>query len=611
MPASMRLRVLVALLPALGLSTVRTFAAAPAAHADRAGSADSTVPADPLSTVGERTQYEQTGRYDEVLTLCRAFARRHRRQVRCTDLGRTPEGRPIAALVVSADGKLDPASARRAGRPTIFVVGGIHAGEIDGKDASFAALRDLLAGRGPVAALEAVTLVIVPVFNVDGHERFGPNQRPNQRGPRETGFRTTAQNLNLNRDWLKAEAPEMVALLAAMQAWDPVMLVDLHVTDGAKFEHDVAVMISPEEPTPPALHAAGRALSDAVMADLAGRGHLPLPFYPSFRNGNDPQSGIDTSPGSPRFSNRYLSIRNRLGVLVETHSWRPYPYRVRTTRAVLEAILLQASKNAPAWLAAAGEADRASERLAGTDVPLSWKATPEARTIDFRGYAYTREPSELSSGTWLRYDESRPQIWKVPLYDRLSPRESVRAPQGGYLVPAAFAGWVGPKLALHGVRFERVTRELPRVEGESFRAETVKFASSPFEGRFGAQVEGRWQPEARAVGAGALFVPIEQPRALLLVHLLEPTAPDSLVSWGYFHAAFEQKEYMEDYVLEEEARKMLARDPKLRAAFDTEVARDPTMAKDARRRLRFFYRRHPAWDERHNLYPILRLRARP
>ena len=138
-----------------------------------------------------------------------------------------------------------------------------------------------------------MTVVFVPVFNVDGHERFGPNQRPNQRGPRQTGFRTTAQNLNLNRDWVKADAPEMAAMLALFDAWDPVMLVDLHVTDGAKFEHDVAAIVAPERSVSPELQQAARALSDQLMAGLGRRGHLPVPFYPHFRKDGDPSSGID------------------------------------------------------------------------------------------------------------------------------------------------------------------------------------------------------------------------------------------------------------------------------------------------------------------------------
>jgi hypothetical protein len=598
MPGHMRPRPVFAALPLLLVSRFVTAQPGSADFAD-------------LSPLAEKTAFDRTGRYDEVVTLCRTFARRYPRQARCTELGRSPEGRPLVALVASSDGKLDPIAARRAARPAIFVVGGIHAGEIDGKDAGFLVLRDLLAGRGPARALAAVTVVFVPVFNLDGHERFGPNQRPNQRGPRETGFRTTAQNLNLNRDWVKAEAPEMVSLLTLLGKWDPVLLVDLHVTDGAKFEHDVAVIVSPEEPLSHGLDEAAAALSEGLMADLRARGHLPLPYYPSFRTGNDPASGIDRAPSGPRFSSRYLAVRNRLGILVETHSWRPYPHRVATTRAVLEALLARAVDQAPAWARAAAEADRAGARLAGTEVPLTYQTAPPSRMTEFRGYAFTRQPSEISGGTWIRYDERRPEIWKVPLYERIVPRISLAVPRAGYLVPPAFAEWVGKKLALHQIRYERIARDLPSVDSEVFRADTVEFAAAPFEGRFAAQVQGRWRPQPRAVGAGSLFVPSDQPRALLLMHLLEPTAPDSLVSWGYFHAAFEQKEYMEDYVAEEEARKMLAADPGLRAAFAAELARDPTLAKDPRRRLRFFYRRHPAWDERFNLYPILRLRARP
>lgn len=560
-----------------------------------------------LRTTAEKTGYATTGRYDEVLRLCAAFAAAYPRAVRCTQFGRTPEGRPMMALIASSDGVLDPAAAASAERPVLLVLGGIHAGEIDGKDAGFELLRALLAGQGPSRVLGATTVIFVPVYNVDGHERFGPNQRPNQRGPREGGFRTTAQNLNLNRDFLKAEAPETQALLALIQSWDPILLVDLHVTDGAKFEHDVAVMVSPEEPLPSGLDEAARTLSASVVKRLTARGHLPLPFYPSFRKDDDPTSGIDTAPTLVRFSQRYAAARNRLGILVETHSWRDYPYRVRTTRAVLEALFEEAITQAAGWRGAALAADALATHTAGTDVTLVWKSTPANRIIDFRGYAYTRETSKISGAPWVRYDEKKPQIWKIPLFDQLVPKLSVKAPRVGYLVPAAHAAWVAPKLAAHGIQFQRLDRAYDRAPTSTFRADSVTFATAPFEGRFTTEVTGSWTAEPRAVGLGALFVPIDQPRATLVLHLLEPTAPDSLVSWGFFNAIFEQKEYMEAYVAEEEARKMLARDPKLRAAFDAALAKDPALAADPHKRLRFFYERHPAWDERLNLYPVLRL----
>jgi murein tripeptide amidase MpaA len=160
-----------------------------------------------LVTEAERSHFLRTGRYAEVEQLCRGFEQAYPGRARCVTFGTTPEGRPMLAIVASADGVLDPEAARAKHRPVILFQGGIHAGEIDGKDGGLWALRELLGGTIAPGALGAVTAVFVPVFNVDGHERFAKNQRPNQRGPEETGFRTTAQNLNLNRDYMKAEAP--------------------------------------------------------------------------------------------------------------------------------------------------------------------------------------------------------------------------------------------------------------------------------------------------------------------------------------------------------------------------------------------------------------------
>ncbi|HEU4372807.1 MAG TPA: M14 family zinc carboxypeptidase, partial [Telluria sp.] len=151
-----------------------------------------------LTTVSERSGFLKTGRYDEVIALCAAFQQAYPKQVKCIDFGITPEGRPMKALIVTRTGALTPAAAKQRGLPVVLIQGGIHAGEIDGKDAGFLALRELLENRVAPGALDKQVLLFVPVFNVDGHERFTPNNRPNQRGPVEMGWRTTAQNFNLN-----------------------------------------------------------------------------------------------------------------------------------------------------------------------------------------------------------------------------------------------------------------------------------------------------------------------------------------------------------------------------------------------------------------------------
>jgi hypothetical protein len=365
---------------------------------------------DPLSTVAERSGLSKTGRYDEVIALCAEFQRTYPEAVRCTQFGRSPEGRPMMALIASRTGALSAPEARRRNLPVILVQGGIHAGEIDGKDAGFLALREVLENKAGRGALDKQVLVFVPVFNVDGHERFGRWNRPNQRGPEEMGWRTTAQNLNLNRDYVKADTPEMQAMLALVNDWDPLAYIDLHVTDGAKFEHDISIQVEPIHAGDRYLQAAGIAFRDSVLADLSAEGSLPLPFYPSFVVNDDPSSGFVDGVSPPRFSNGYFQLRNRFGMLVETHSWKNYPTRVRITRNTIISVLEQIALHGADWLKLAHEADRRATGLGGQVVALDFTTSDKTRIVDFRGYEYTRTPSDISGALMTHYDESKPQV---------------------------------------------------------------------------------------------------------------------------------------------------------------------------------------------------------
>ena len=566
---------------------------------------------DGLHTIAEQSGYQRTGRYQEVIALCATFAKRYPDAVRCERFGITPEGRPMLVLVISRSGALTPAAAQEMKIPVVLIQGGIHAGEIDGKDAGFLALRELLEGKAAKGVLEKQVLLFVPVFNVDGHERFGRWNRPNQRGPEEMDWRTTAQNYNLNRDYVKADAPEMQAMLGLMNTWDPLATIDLHVTDGAQFEHDIAIMVEPGHSGDERLRGAGRAFRDAVIARLAKQGSLPLAFYPSFVEYDNPASGFTDVVSPPRFSIGYLPLRNRFGMLVETHSWRDYPHRVRITRNTIVSALEQIAEHGTQWLALARTADAAATKLAGESVPLEYLASDKVRTIDFRGYEYTRTASDVSGALMIRYDESKPAIWKIPLRDDVQPSVSVTAPRGGYLIPTAYAATIAEKLALHGVNFQRMDTALKQATVHVFRAETTTFDAAPVEGHQRLIVAGVWQAETRDIAAGSLFVPIAQPRARLLMALLEPQAADSLLAWGNFNHHFEQKEYMEAYVAEAVAREMLAKDPALKAEFERRIKEDAAFEKDPAARLTFFHRRHSSWDERFNLYPVLRVDAAP
>ncbi|RZA21126.1 MAG: peptidase M14 [Lysobacteraceae bacterium] len=559
-----------------------------------------------LTTTAERSGFKQTGRYDEVIALCAGFQATFPDAVRCFDFGITPEGRPMKAMAISTGGVLDARTARTRGLPVVLAQGGIHAGEIDGKDAGFKLVRELLQGKVGTGLLDRQVLLFVPVFNVDGHENFRAWNRPNQRGPEQMGYRVTAQRYNLNRDYVKADSPEMQAMLALVNQWDPLVMLDLHVTDGAKFQHDISITGEPTNSGDAGLREAGNAMHDGIIAKLATQGSRPVGFYPSFVTDDDPSSGFIHAVSSPRFSHGYYPLRNRIGILVETHSWRTYPERVRSTyNTVLDALELTAA-NGARWLQLAHDADARAARLGGQVVPLDYRATDKVRSIDFLGYEYTRTPSDISGATMTRYDERKPQVWKLPLRDEIVPGNSVVAPMGGYLVPQQYAVAVGRQLLIHGIDFRVLTAPLRAAQAQVFIADAAQFSPTSVEGHQRVNLKGDWTAQAADIAAGSLYVPIAQAKARLLMHILEPTAGDSMAAWGDFNNAFERKEYMEDYVAEEEARKMLARNPALKAEFARKLRDDADFAKNPGARLEFFYRRHPAWDRGYNRYPVLR-----
>ena len=576
-----------------------------------------------LLTLAERSNFRATGRIDEVERLSAEMALTWPEAVRSIEYGRSVQGRPMRALLVSRTGAVSAEEIRARKIPVLMLQGGIHPGESDGKDAGFIALRELLEGSAAGGVLAKIAILFVPAFNTDGHERTGRWNRPNQVGPEETGWRTTAQNLNLNRDYIKADAPEMRAMLRLIDTWDPLVCADLHVTDGADFQPDISIQVEPINQGDPNLRASAVSLRDQLIARLAELGSMPLDFYPDLAKTDDPSSGFALTVYSPRFSTGYFPQRNRYTVLVETHSWKEYAHRVRITRNTIVTLAELVSVHGQEWVKLCDQADATATRLGGTDVTLDyvtrWRepsragsATQErddegARMIDFPGYAYTRTESAISGDLVTVYDPKTPQVWRVPLRDAVKPLLVVKAPRAGYVVPVSFAAEIGSRLEVHGIAFERLKSVRTGVRAGTFRATQVQFSSAPFEGRMRAQLYGAWGEEPVTIEAGALYVPIAQPLARLISALFEPRAPDSFAAWGFFNACFEQKEQMEPYVAEQVAAGMLAADPALKAEFTAKLKADPQFAASASDRLEFFLRRHVSWDVRYNLYAVMRI----
>jgi hypothetical protein len=565
-------------------------------------SISSVVPsqASDLRTLAEKSDWTKTGRSDETARLCEQFQKTYPSRIQCKTYGTTPEGRSLKVLILK-----DDSSAKSVHNPVIWIQAGIHAGEIDGKDAGFLLLKEVLEKKITPDPTRGLTLVFVPIVNLDGHERFGKWNRPNQVGPKEMGWRTTSQNLNLNRDFAKADAPEMQALLKLWGEMDPILSADLHVTDGAKFQPEVGVIIAPADNGSSELRTLSKELEKNLMAKLAAEKHLALPYYPELEKENDPLSGFSRSVSTARFSEGYWSTRNRIGILVETHSWKNYANRVKSQHDVVLALLELAQKNATAWIKASRELD--TQDLSDQKVDLEFHHNEHSSFIEFPGYHFTRDShSKVSGGTFIHYFDDQPEIWKVPYFDEVAPTLSVRAPEHGYLIPPSAASWLRKKLDLHQIHYVTYTGKT-QAHLQTFRANETEFAKSSYEGHQGLKVKGEWKEENLPIIKGTLFIPIHQANARLILTLLEPLSADSFLAWGFFNSAFEQKEYMEDYVAEIAGAEMLKNDPKIREAFNTRLRNDRDFANSPKQRLEFFYRKDPSWDARFNLYPVFRM----
>lgn len=563
---------------------------------------------EPRPTPAEASGYTRTPRYDETMDWLREVSADHP-WVRVRDFGVSAQGRALPLIVIASGGEFTPEAARASGKEILLIQAAIHPGENEGKDVLMALVRDLVAHGRHRESLDHLVLLLIPIFNVDGHERFGPHNRINQNGPEEMGWRATAQNLNLNRDFIKADAPEMQAWLRLFHEWQPDLLVDMHNTNGADYQYEMTWAWERAPTIHPALADwQQETFAGRVQPALEARGWKLFPYF-SMADATDLRRGISHGASNPRFSVGYAAVANRAGILLETHMLKDFRTRVAVNTDLLAELLVAMAARPGALrkaVRAAEAATKARPEEPEAAIPVAYGLAETTREVDFLGYADTRSASEISGAVRVQYHPDRPLRFKLPMRDELTVAATTTTP-AGWLVPVEWSSVI-ERLELHGLDMLRLDRA-QRVEGETTRFDVVEWAPRPFEGRHSiTRLEGRRVRETLDVPAGSVIVPAAQPRAGLALHLLEPDAPDALIRWGFFDAIFEEKEYAEARVMDAMARDMLARDPALKAAF-MEMLRDPVFAGDARARLRFFYQRTPWFDQALNRYPVLRLDA--
>ncbi len=555
----------------------------------------------------EQSNYTETERYDETISYFKKLAQ-YSNYAELLSFGVSPQGRKLYCLIVSKDKTFTPAAAKKTSKPVILINNGIHAGEIAGKDASMLLLRDILVTKEKQNLINNTILLVIPIFNVDGHERFSPYNRINQNGPKEMGWRTTAQNLNLNRDWMKADAPEMKAMLKLFSSWLPDFFIDTHTTDGADYQYTITYTMEKYQDIYHEIATWIKNRFEPYIEKYVNQSGYLISPYIGFM-GRKIDDGIRSEAFGPRFSHAYAAVQNRPGLLIETHMMKPYKDRVFSTKALLNAAIEYLNGHPNQLIALNKRADENSIKEFTVDkkyLPLKLELTGKHFPFLFKGVKYKRDSSWISGKTMTTYTEVK-EDFNIQKFDDMEVVNSVSAP-ALYIIPKEWGEWdhLIDRIKLHGIKVEQLSHSKTFIVTK-YKFKNIKFANHSYESHQRVKCDYDSYIDTVTVPAGTYIIPTAQRTIRVILNLLEPKAEDSFLQWGFFNSIFEQKEYAEGYVMEKYAREMMNNNPLLKEDFEKKLKEDDKFRKNPYARLNFFYKRSLYFDKEFDVYPVMRV----
>lgn len=440
-------------------------------------------------------------------------------------------------------------------------------------------------------------------------KNLGPYNRINQNGPKEMGWRVTSTRLNLNRDFVKADAPEMRAWLKMFNQWRPHLLYDCHTTDGQDFQYVLTYNIDTHENFGGAVSRWAKSeFLPAVVPACEAKGHV-IGIFGGLDDERQPELGMTIGVWRPMLSNPYLTVRNRAGLLIETHSLKPYPQRVQATYDFILVGLQELAQHPDRLLNAVNEEDARASQLGkiydpDAKFPLQFRPIKDrGDSMVYRGKQFEEKLGEIFGANYLAYTNEKRDVATI-VFNEAEAAVTI-APPLGYLIPRQWTEVIDV-VKLHASKIYRLTEEVTG-EFEGYRLSDAKFRSAPYECRQLVTYQTEAITGERTFTAGSVYVPLGCPEAKIIMQMLEPQAPDALVGWGFFNTIFELREYFEPYMMEPMAQKMIKENPELLEEFNQKLKSDSAFAANPYQRLMFFYQRSPYWDRDKDLYPVARV----
>ena len=549
------------------------------------------------TTKFETSQGRETPTYHEIIEWWKNLDDKES-TVKMLTMGPTDAGFPLHLVIVSGDKNFDLQTQRRRNKQIILINNGIHPGEPDGIDASILLVRDIVSSK--VKLPSNVILAIIPVYNIGGALNRSAFYRVNQNGPAEFGFRGNSQNLDLNRDFIKADAKESRSFIEIFHYCDPDVFVDNHVSNGADYQHIMTLIASQH-------NKLGGVMGDFMNKEfepglyrlMKDKGYDLVPYVNAF--GDSPESGWPEFLDVPRYSSGYASLWHTFAFVPETHMLKSYELRVKATYDLMRSFMEFCSSNAETIkkLRTATKKSTASQG----EFPISWTCDQEKYSeITFKGYEAGRKPSDVSGQQRLYYDRSKPYEKKVKFYNQYQTKLSVKKPDA-YIIPQ---GWwkVIEILKLNNIQMRQFKNDTT-VKAQVHKITEYKTSPRQFEmHHLNSDVKTIVTEEIIKFRRGDYYIPLNQPGNRFLVETLDPRGQDSFFAWNFFDAILGQKEGYSSYAFEETASELLKQQPELKNKLEEKRSTDTAFAKNGSAQLNFIYQNSAYYEPAHMRYPV-------
>ncbi len=557
-----------------------------------------TLPAQSLQTPFEKNN-NRTTRYEECISFYRQLEKKSK-FVKVLEAGATDVSHPLHTVVLSSNKQFTASQCRKAGKAILLINNGIHPGEPDGIDGAMLFARELVTDVTKQKLLDQVCIVIIPVYNVSGSLMRNSTSRVNQNGPDEYGFRGTAQNLDLNRDFIKADSRTTESFIHIFMEWDPDLFIETHTTDGADYPYLMTLISSQRHKLQMELgNFVYKKFQPALLQALQSAGLETSPYIEG-----DPQEGIRDFMDSPRYSSGYAALHHSMAYLTESHMLKPYAARVNAQRLCMHQFTAVLASQKDEFMKARQEARKASRGQKILD--LKWELdTDRVDHLSFSGYAMEMKKSPYTGASYRTYDRQKPYVKSVPFFNVGKPVLSQSKPFA-YVIPAAY-GAVIQRLSWNGVQMIKLEKD-SLIKATFYKIVDFRSSPQPYEGHYlhsGVKVEKI--ESKRLYFKGDFVILTDQEKLRFIMETLEPQAPDSYFAWNFFDGILQRKEYFSDYLFVEKIPEIFAENPALQQAFESKKTKDADFAQDPRAQLDYIYASSKYAENAYRIYPVGRI----